>query len=157
MERTSDYAVAAVVSPVFEFASLATLGFAWVYSGEWGSVPGAVYSALLLAQLASLATGVLHWYGLWRELARVAHITLMHGVTELVSLVAAAGALSLFLFFRVSEPPADGVDARALEEMIASGAFALMGSGFGLVVFFFVLPVSGAQLKKAYREIVDGR
>lgn len=156
MESTSDYAGAATVSPIFEFLSLATLGFTWIYFGEWNSVPGAAYSALLLAPIASLTVGVLHWYGLWRELPRVAMLTLMHGVTELISFLAGGTALAFFLFFCLTDPPAGEMDARVLDELIVSGIFALMGSGFGLVVFLFVLPVSRAQLKAAYREITSG-
>lgn len=155
MKNTSDYAAAATISPLLEFVSLATLGFTWIYFNEWSVTAGTIYSALLLAQLVSLSAGVLHWYGLWRELARVARITLMHGITELMTLLAAIVALAMFLYLLNMNPPTEEIDQRVLEELIASSIFAVMGSGFGLVVFLFVLPVSKAQLKAAYREILD--
>ena len=142
MERPSDYATAATISPFFEFLSLLVLGFTWIYFNEWTDVPGSMFSALLLAQVVSLIVGVSHWFALWRDHPRVASITLMHGVTELVTLLAGVAALSLFVYVCVTNLPAAEMDQRVMEGLIASAVFSIVGSSFGLVVYWGVGSIS---------------
>jgi hypothetical protein len=155
MNRAADYATPAAVSPTLELAAVLTLGFAWIYRAEWGDVPVLWTSLLLVAPVISFAVGSLHWYGLKREIKRVAQITLMHGITELFTLAAAGTGVGFMLHRRFTAPPVVERDVRVFEQLIAASVLASLGALFGLAVFVALVPVTGASFKAEYRKLTS--
>lgn len=154
MERASDYALAAAASPLLELAAVLTAGFTWIYYAEWTTVPALVYSILLVAPLVSLVVGAMNWYALSRELSRAAHVGIMHGALEVVTLFASIAAIAMFVATRMSLPPTEALDARVLDQLIAAAAFAILGSLYGVVVFFFAVPLSWSEMRATYQKII---
>lgn len=149
--------MAAVVSPLIELSALLVLGFAWIYFDEWGDVPVLWAAVLLITPIVSLPIGILHWFGLLREFKHVSQITLMHGITEFVTLAAAGTAFGFFLHRRLTDPPTADRDVRTFEQLMASSSLAIMGSIFGIVVFFLTISATGANLKAEYQKLLSRR
>lgn len=148
MERASDYAVAAAISPLLEFASVLVVGFTLIYFGEWTAVPGLAYALLLVAPVVSSVIGLVNWQALHRDIHGAARVGIMHGLLEGVTLMAAGAALAFFLVERAATPAPTSLDARVLDLLIASAALAVLGAAYGLAVFLFAVPLSWSQLRR---------
>ena len=134
----SDRAPPASAPPLIEIAALLIAGFAWIYYPEWSDASAWVfYSAPLLALPVSIATGSLLWWVRLRDLEDAETLAYMHAVTESATLLGAGAAFGMLLAVRIATPPPDGIDLRALEEVLASSALAVLGSLLGVTVFMF--------------------
>ena len=141
--------MASTISPFFEFLSLMTFGLSWVYSSEWVSFQGVIYSIPLLIQSVSLIFGILIWISLYNNTEHITKLIIMHGVTEFVTFLVGALSFGVLIFFRLRRsPPSGSQDIRVLEEMIVSATFTLIGSAFGIIVFLCMMPISKSRTKK---------